>query len=85
VVQNYPIKIKNPTITEFINALTPVLTEFLQKCRNRYIAFDNTLKGSEAEILVKQLLEIIEKMVSANTPGVSTKLICKPNLCASRS
>jgi len=38
----------------------------LQKCRNRYIAFDNTLKGTEAEIQVKELLEIIEKMVSEN-------------------
>jgi GTPase Era involved in 16S rRNA processing len=56
----------DPTITGFMNTLTPNLTEFLQKCRNRYIAFDNTLKGSEAEIQVKELLEIIEKMVSEN-------------------
>ena len=56
----------DPTITGFINTLTPNLTEFMQKCRNRYIAFDNTLKGSEAEIQVKELLEIIEKMVSEN-------------------
>ena len=54
------------TITGFMNTLTPDLTEFFQKCRNRYIAFDNTLKGSEVEIQVKELLEIIEKMVSEN-------------------
>lgn len=52
------------TITGFMKTLTPDLTEFLQKCKNRYIAFDNTLKGTDAEIQVKQLLEIIEKMVS---------------------
>lgn len=54
----------DPTITGFMKTLTPDLTEFLQKCKNRYIAFDNTLKGTDAEIQVKQLLEIIEKMVS---------------------
>ncbi|CAC5415789.1 unnamed protein product [Mytilus coruscus] len=50
----------------FINSLTECPRNFLKKCNNRYIAFDNTLKGNEADEQVKSLINIIEKMVKDN-------------------
>ncbi|XP_071136849.1 GTPase IMAP family member 4-like [Mytilus edulis] len=53
-------------IDEFINDLTECPRNFLKKCNNRYIAFDNTLKGNEADEQVKRLLNLIERMVKDN-------------------
>ncbi|CAC5415787.1 unnamed protein product [Mytilus coruscus] len=50
----------------FINTLTEFPRNFLQKCNNRYIAFDNNLRGNEADEQVKSLINLIEKMVKDN-------------------
>lgn len=50
----------------FINSLTECPRNFLQSCQNRYIAFDNTLKGDEANQQVKNLIKMIDKMVAEN-------------------
>jgi predicted GTPase len=53
-------------INGFINSLTECPRNFLQNCQNRYIAFDNTLKGHEANQQVKNLIKMIDKMVAEN-------------------
>ncbi|VDH93605.1 Hypothetical predicted protein [Mytilus galloprovincialis] len=50
----------------FIEDLTPPLKEFLSKCGNRYIEFDNTLEGTSAESQVQRLLDIVDNMVREN-------------------
>ncbi|CAG2197150.1 unnamed protein product [Mytilus edulis] len=50
----------------FIENLTPPLKEFLSKCGNRYIEFDNTLEGTSAESQVQRLLDIVDNMVREN-------------------
>ncbi|CAG2255874.1 unnamed protein product [Mytilus edulis] len=50
----------------FIEKLTPPLKEFLSKCGNRYIEFDNTLEGTSAESQVQRLLDIVDNMVRDN-------------------
>ena len=56
----------NSNIQGFIDTLPCSLTDFLQKCKNRYIAFDNTLTGDEANAQVEGLLSMIENMVREN-------------------
>ncbi|XP_076078803.1 GTPase IMAP family member 4-like [Mytilus galloprovincialis] len=50
----------------YIKTLVECPRSFLQKCNNRYIAFDNTLEGNQADEQVKRLLDVIEKMVTDN-------------------
>lgn len=42
------------------------LREFIEKCDERIVAFNNKLKGDESDAQVKELLEMIEKNVSKN-------------------
>lgn len=42
------------------------LREFIEKCDERVIAFNNKLKGYESDAQVKNLLEMIEKNVTKN-------------------
>ncbi|XP_063426187.1 GTPase IMAP family member 4-like [Mytilus trossulus] len=53
-------------IDNFIKTLTDVPRNFLQKCNNRHIAFDNTLKGNESDEQVRRLINLIEKMDKDN-------------------
>lgn len=53
-------------IDNFIKTLTDFPRNFLQKCNNRYIAFDNTLRGKEADEQVRRLINLIERMVKDN-------------------
>ncbi|VDH93604.1 Hypothetical predicted protein [Mytilus galloprovincialis] len=60
---------KNPNHTGmkgFIENLTPPLKDFLSKCGNRYVEFDNTLEGASAESQVQRLLDIVDNMVREN-------------------
>lgn len=50
----------------FIENLKPPLKEFLSKCGNRYIEFDNTLGGTSADSQVQRLLDIVDNMVRDN-------------------
>ncbi|VDH99296.1 Hypothetical predicted protein [Mytilus galloprovincialis] len=50
----------------FIENLTPPLKDFLRKCGNRYVEFDNTLEGGSAESQVQRLLDIVDNMVREN-------------------
>ncbi|XP_071128541.1 GTPase IMAP family member 4-like [Mytilus edulis] len=56
----------DPGMEGFIDSLTPPLREFLSKCRNRFIEFDNTLNGTSADSQVQRLLGMVEKMVRDN-------------------
>lgn len=58
--------VSEDNIDGFINSLTECPRNFLRNCQNRYIAFDNTLKGHEANQQVKNLIKMIEKMVAEN-------------------
>lgn len=53
-------------INGYINSLPGELKSFLQRCNDRYIPFDNTLKGIAAETQVKELIKLIEGMVQEN-------------------
>lgn len=39
---------------------------FVRKCKNRYIAFDNTLNADEAGKQVQELIEMIDTTVNEN-------------------
>ncbi|CAG2202400.1 unnamed protein product [Mytilus edulis] len=56
----------HPGMNKFIDSLRPSLREFLSKCRNRYIEFDNTLVGTSADSQVQRLIEMVENMVREN-------------------
>ncbi|XP_063400075.1 GTPase IMAP family member 9-like [Mytilus trossulus] len=56
----------DPGMEGFIDSLTPPLREFLSKCGNRFIEFDNTLKETSADSQVQRLLGMVEKMVREN-------------------
>ena len=53
-------------INGYINSLPGELRSFLHRCNDRYIPFDNTLKGVAAENQVKDLIKLIEGMVQEN-------------------
>lgn len=53
-------------INGYINSLPGELKSFLHRCNDRYIPFDNTLKGIAAETQVKDLIKLIEGMVQEN-------------------
>lgn len=53
-------------INGYINSLPGELKSFLHRCNDRYIPFDNTLKGIAAETQVKELIKLIEGMVQEN-------------------
>ena len=59
--------VSDDNINGFINSLTECPRNFLQNCQNRYIAFDNTLKGHEGNQQVKNLIKMIDKMVAENS------------------
>ncbi|CAC5415790.1 unnamed protein product [Mytilus coruscus] len=54
------------SINGLISSLSTELKSFLGKCNNRYIAFDNTLKGPSADQQVQDLIALIERTVSEN-------------------
>ncbi|CAG2255876.1 unnamed protein product [Mytilus edulis] len=56
----------HPGMKGFIENLTPTLKEFLSKCGNRYVEFDNTLEGASAESQVQRLPDIVDNMVREN-------------------
>lgn len=52
----------------YINTLSTDFQEFIKiTCDNRYIPFDNTLKGMEAEPQVQELFRMIDKMLENNS------------------
>jgi len=53
-------------INGYINSLPGELKSFFHRCNDRYIPFDNTLKGVAAENQVKDLIKLIEGMVQEN-------------------
>lgn len=53
-------------LNDFIRSLPPHLRSFIDSCNNRYVAFDNTLKGTEADQQVRDLITITERMVQEN-------------------
>ena len=50
----------------FVNSLSEYPKSFLRKCNNRYLPFDNTLKGEDAENQVKELIDMVETVVREN-------------------
>ena len=54
------------SINGFISSLSTELKSFLGQCNNRYIAFDNTLKGPPADQQVKDLIALVERTVREN-------------------
>lgn len=57
---------KGVGIEGFINTLTECPKNFLKRCNNRYIAFNNRLSGNDAIPQVQNLINMIDKMVSDN-------------------
>jgi predicted GTPase len=58
--------VSDDNINGFINSLTECPRNFLQNCQNRYIAFDNRLKGDKANQQVKNLIKMVDKMIAEN-------------------
>ncbi|XP_063400065.1 GTPase IMAP family member 4-like [Mytilus trossulus] len=54
------------SINGYISSLSTELKSFLGQCNNRYIAFDNTLKGPSADQQVKDLIALVERTVREN-------------------
>lgn len=54
------------SIIGYIRSVSTELRSFLGKCNNRYIAFDNTLKGPSADQQVKDLIALVERTVTEN-------------------
>lgn len=59
-------RVKGTTMDDFISYLPPYAKSFLQKCNNRWIAFDNTLKGNESDEQVNRLINMIDEIVKNN-------------------
>lgn len=57
---------ENISLRSHLSNVPKKLKEFIGKCDERFIAFNNKLKGAESEAQVKELLEMIEKNVHKN-------------------
>ena len=55
---------RNHGFDGFIEFLTEYPKAFLRKCKNRYIAFDNTLNADETGKQVQELIEMIHTTVN---------------------
>ncbi|CAF1342002.1 unnamed protein product [Rotaria magnacalcarata] len=60
------IQKKHETIEEFLTSVPKFVTEFIKKCKNRYIAINNTKTYDENKEQVTNLLEKISQMVKMN-------------------
>lgn len=54
------------SIENYVKTLPGYLKDILLKCKNRYIAFNNRISGAAADLQVKGLLYIVERMVKQN-------------------
>ena len=57
---------RNHGFDGFIESLTEYPKAFLRKCKNRYIAFDNTLNADDAGKQVQELIEMIDTTLNEN-------------------
>lgn len=57
---------ENISLRSHLSNVPKKLKEFIGKCDERIIAFNNRLKGAESDAQVKELLEMIEKNVHKN-------------------
>lgn len=57
---------ENTCLQSHLSDVPKKLREFIEKCDERIIAFNNKLKGAESDAQVKELLEMIEKNVHKN-------------------
>lgn len=57
---------ENVSLKGFLSNIPPKLREFIEKCDERIIAFNNKLKGNESDPQVRELLEMIERNISKN-------------------
>lgn len=57
---------ENISLKSHLSDVPKKLREFIGKCDERIIAFNNKLKGAESDAQVKELLEMIEKNVHKN-------------------
>lgn len=57
---------ENVSLKGYLSNIPQKLREFIEKCDERIIAFNNKLKGNESDAQVKELLEMIEKNISKN-------------------
>ncbi|XP_063436469.1 uncharacterized protein LOC134717901 [Mytilus trossulus] len=56
-----------PDINDFVKTLSSQLQIIIKnKCKDRIVAFDNTLKGSESQSQVAELMSIIDDMNKSN-------------------
>ncbi|KAK3085465.1 hypothetical protein FSP39_003800 [Pinctada imbricata] len=62
------IKREGSSIEAYVESLEPSskLSEIIEKCRRRYIAFDNTAEGKQNDEQVKTLFSVIEKLIREN-------------------
>ncbi|KAJ8316497.1 hypothetical protein KUTeg_006511 [Tegillarca granosa] len=65
------------SIDEFVKDVPDKLKEILRLCGNRYIGFNNRLKGKESHLQVQLLLDKIESMVKSNGNQCYTNAIYK--------
>lgn len=57
---------ENVSLKDYLSNIPPKLREFIEKCDERIIAFNNKLKGNESDAQVRELLEMIERNISKN-------------------
>lgn len=57
---------ENVSLKGYLSNIPPKLREFIEKCDERIIAFNNKLKGNESDAQVRELLEMIERNISKN-------------------
>lgn len=57
---------ENTSLKSLMSNVPEKLREFIGKCDERVIAFNNKLKGDESDAQVKELLDMIEKNVQKN-------------------
>ncbi|KAJ8307939.1 hypothetical protein KUTeg_014508 [Tegillarca granosa] len=63
------------SIDEFVKDVPDKLKEILRLCDNRYIGFNNRLKGEESHLQVQLLLDKIDSMVKSNGNQCYTNVI----------
>lgn len=60
------LKQEDKTIEEFLDGAPPELKEIVTKCKNRYVAMNNTADDSEKKLKIDEVVHKIDEMVKNN-------------------
>lgn len=65
------------TLDDFITTLPSYFKAIIQKCKYRYISFNNKAQGSERSVQVKTLLDMVDRIVLKNNGHYTNEMYLK--------